>query len=127
MEKKYDMKRLVALEEFCLFICSFLLFLALGYTWWWFFALLLLPDLSMLGYVVNNRVGAISYNLFHHRALALLVGVLGYWAHSDVGVISGIVLFGHSSMDRAFGYGLKYFTGFRYTHLGRIGNDKNEH
>lgn len=121
------MKRLIALEEFCLFACSFLLFRELGYIWWWFFALLLLPDLSMLGYVVNNRIGAVLYNLIHHRALALMVGIAGYWAHLDLWLISGIVLFGHSSMDRMFGYGLKYFTGFEYTHLGRIGKEKSRH
>jgi hypothetical protein len=34
---------------------------------------------------------------------------------------TGIVLLGHSSMDRFFGYGLKHFDGFNYTHLGQIG------
>jgi len=30
-------------------------------------------------------------------------------------------MFGHSSMDRMFGYGLKTEEGFKYTHLGMIG------
>ena len=29
----------------------------------------------------------------------------------------------HIGIDRALGYGLKYATGFSYTHLGRIGKD----
>jgi len=35
--------------------------------------------------------------------------------------VIGIILFGHSSMDRMFGYGLKLGQGFKYTHLGIIG------
>jgi len=32
-----------------------------------------------------------------------------------------IILLGHSCMDRAMGYGLKYSSGFSDTHLGKIG------
>jgi hypothetical protein len=41
--------------------------------------------------------------------------------NSEVLQIAGIILFGHSSMDRTFGYGLKLGEGFKYTHLGIIG------
>ena len=33
----------------------------------------------------------------------------------------GIILFSHSAMDRAMGYGLKFDKGFKFTHLGEIG------
>ncbi len=36
-------------------------------------------------------------------------------------VLAGAVLVGHVGMDRLAGYGLKYPTAFRDTHLGRIG------
>ncbi|MGV8138599.1 MAG: DUF4260 family protein [Mangrovibacterium sp.] len=36
-------------------------------------------------------------------------------------MLTGIVLFGHSSMDSAFGFGLKYADDFKYTHLGKTG------
>jgi len=32
-----------------------------------------------------------------------------------------VVIFGHSSLDRFLGFGLKYFDGFNVTHLGTIG------
>ena len=34
------------------------------------------------------------------------------------------VLFGHSSLDRLLGFGLKYNQGFKFTHLGKIGKAK---
>ena len=89
-------------------------------TWWWYPVLLVGPDVSMLGYIVGNRVGALSYNLFHHKGIAVIVMIVGLYAIDPLFFI-GVVLFGHSSMDRFFGYGLKYEDGFKFTHLGEIG------
>ena len=36
-------------------------------------------------------------------------------------MLGGLILFGHSSMDRILGYGLKYPDSFEHTHLGMIG------
>jgi hypothetical protein len=38
----------------------------------------------------------------------------------------GLILLGHSSLDRVFGYGLKYADSFRHTHLGWIGRAPTE-
>ena len=40
-------------------------------------------------------------------------------------MFAGTILLGHSSLDRVFGYGLKYPDSFKATHLGMIGR-KNE-
>lgn len=115
------MKNLLKLEQFALFVTAYLLSLYLGYNWWLFFALLLLPDLSMLGYVINNKAGAILYNIFHHQALAIFLLVFGYIIIDPKITLAGSILLGHSAMDRCFGYGLKYVKGFKFTHLGEIG------
>ena len=85
--------------------------------------LLLGPDIGMLGYLVNNKAGAILYNAFHHKGIAILIYTLGLYLQIQLLQIAGLILFGHSSMDRMFGYGLKYFTGFKDTHLGLIGKE----
>ena len=115
------MKTLIKLEEAAQFALSIFLFANLPFAWWVYPALLLLPDVSMLGYLMNARVGAFSYNLFHHKALAIAVGVAGFVLQNNELMLAGIVLFGHSSMDRLMGYGFKYATGFTDTHLGRVG------
>lgn len=115
------MKTLLKIEQFAIFIVAYLLSLYLGYSWWLFFALLLLPDLSMVGYAINNKIGAILYNIFHHQALAISLIVFGYIAIEPKISMTGSVLLGHSAMDRCFGYGLKYNKGFKFTHLGEIG------
>jgi hypothetical protein len=75
----------------------------------------------MLGYLINNRVGAYVYNLFHHQGFAILIGIAGVLSANLPLQLAGLVLFGHSAMDRAMGYGLKYTNDFKHTHLGWIG------
>ena len=105
-----------------MFLFGIFLFSQLDFAWWWFLVLILAPDLSMIGYVFGNKVGAFSYNFFHHRAVALLVYWLGLKFEMPQLQLAGIIIFSHASMDRIFGYGLKYETGFKFTHLGEIGN-----
>ncbi len=121
------MKLVLKLEELVLFIFGFYLFMNLEvFEWWWFFILLLLPDIGMLGYLVNNKIGALSYNVFHYRGLAIVLYLFGM-SFLDLPIVQlgGVVMFSHIAMDRMFGYGLKYEKGFQFTHLGVIGkNDK---
>jgi hypothetical protein len=115
------MKNILRLEELAMFGLSVYLFNLLDFAWWVYPVLLLVPDLGMVGYLLNPRAGAFSYNLAHHKGLALLVYLLGIGAASPVLQLAGIILFGHASMDRIFGYGLKYPDSFQHTHLGYIG------
>ena len=115
----------IKLEELGQFLFSILLFSQLDFSWWLFPALLLLPDLSMVGYLANTKIGAWTYNLFHHKLLAITIISLGYWTGNSIISLTGIILFGHSSMDRMFGYGLKYNDDFKHTHLGWIGGTNN--
>ncbi|WP_281634620.1 DUF4260 domain-containing protein [Flavobacterium luteolum] len=115
------MKTVLKLEEVALFILGIFLFNRLNYEWWWFLALILSPDLSMIGYAFGNKTGALLYNIFHHKGIALLIYGLGCYLSIESIQLTGIILFSHSAMDRVFGYGLKYEKGFKYTHLGEIG------
>ncbi len=128
------MKNLLRLEELAQFLLCLLLFITMDVQWWWYLLLLLGPDIGMLGYLLNSRVGAVTYNLLHHKALALLVLFIGFYGnmtylfegptHWDMLINTGLVLFGHASMDRIFGYGLKFGDNFHHTHLGWIGKGK---
>lgn len=117
------MKSLLKLEELAEMLLAVLVFAHLPYAWWVLPATFLLPDLSMLGYLAGPRVGAASYNLLHHKALAIAVGLAGWMLGVPVLVLAGTILLFHSAFDRLLGYGLKYSTGFQDTHLGRVGKD----
>jgi hypothetical protein len=92
-------------------------------TWIWFF-IFFSPDISMLGYLVNAKVGAITYNIFHHKGIAIACIAIGYFTKVEVLLSIGILLFTHASFDRIMGYGLKYSTGFKNTHLGKLKEDQ---
>jgi len=117
------MNNLLKLEELGQFLLSILLFSQLDYAWWIFPACILLPDLSMLGYLVNSKIGAWLYNFFHHKFVAIAIFILGFGLCSSLITLAGAILFGHSAMDRIFGYGLKFDDNFKNTHLAWIGKE----
>jgi hypothetical protein len=100
---------------------SIFLFGELNYSWWVFPLLLLAPDLGAMGYAAGTRVGAWTYNLLHHRGLAIVVYLAGTVSSIMPLALAGVIMLGHSSFDRVLGYGLKYGDSFRHTHLGWIG------
>ena len=120
------MKILTRLEELSLGILAFYLFRLLPIPWWWFFVLLLAPDASMLGYLLGPHIGAITYDLVHHRAVSIAIYVLG----GTLGIAwlqaAALIIFAHSSLDRVMDYGLKYPDAFQHTHLGMIGRQTGQ-
>lgn len=119
------MKYLLKLEEFAEVILGIYLFSLLDLSWWIFPALILLPDIGMVGYLFNTKIGAFLYNLFHHKAVAISCYLLGIWLASPLLQLIGIIVFSHAALDRIFDYGLKYADSFKHTHLGWL-NKKGE-
>lgn len=101
------------------FVAGVAIYAGLGGSWLLLVPLLLVPDLSMVGFLRGPRLGSLIYNLVHNWAIGL--GVLGAgWAIDSTGLLlAGALLIGHVGMDRALGFGLKYPTAFRDTHLQR--------
>ena len=114
------MKSILKLEELLQFALGIYLFSTLSYAWWWFLVLILLPDIGMLGYLINTKTGALTYNVFHHKGLAILILLIGIYFEIEVMQLIGIILFSHAALDRVFGYGLKYADNFKNTHLGHL-------
>lgn len=121
------MKILLRLEEIGLIALGCYFFSLTGYSWWIFVLFFLAPDIGMMGYLVNVRVGAFIYNLFHHKGLAAAVVICGTSLNEPILILAGSILFSHAAFDRVFGYGLKYSDSFKHTHLGWIGKtEKNK-
>ncbi len=108
------------LDGAVLFIATLCLYGVTKQHWWIFPALLFVPDIFMVGYAINNRLGAFLYNAGHSYFLPSLVILYGYeWNHKLILAI-GIIWLGHVGFDRFFGYGLKYNSHFKHTHLGSL-------
>jgi Domain of unknown function (DUF4260) len=86
-------------------------------SWLLFAALFLVPDIAMLGYLMNKRIGAIVYNIGHTYILPVSVFVLGWMFETSYVSAIALIWIGHIGFDRMLGYGLKYATGFKINHL----------
>jgi len=103
------------------FVAGLAMYGAAGGPWLLLVPLLLIPDISAVGYLAGNRVGAFTYNLAHTWAPGIVVLGFGGWLGSTALVLAGAILVAHVGMDRAVGYGLKLPSSFHDTHLGRMG------
>ena len=100
------MKNPLKLEELALFLFSIYLFSRLPFAWWVFPVFFFAPDLSLIGQLAGKRTGAVIYNLIHHKAVALGAYVLGGQLGLPLLSLVGVLLLGHSSLDRVLGFGL---------------------
>jgi Domain of unknown function (DUF4260) len=107
-------------EGFVVLTVSFAAYHELNGNWPVFFLLFLWPDLFMLGYLVNVRLGASLYNLVHTYTGPLLLGAVAVFEHWHNAQLFALIWTAHISVDRALGYGLKYPTFFKDTHMQRV-------
>jgi hypothetical protein len=112
---------LLRLEALAVLAASLAGYQILGGNWWLFALLILVPDLSIIGFAAGNRTGALIYNLVHSYAFALVLGAIGYFAGNIFVVTLALIWTTHIAADRVLGYGLKYPEGFGQTHLGVMG------
>jgi hypothetical protein len=110
----FSMLRVEGATVFALAVATYL---SLDGALWLFLALALAPDLSMLAYLAGPRLGSRVYNLAHTYTLPAVLGAAAVWFDVRVALLVAVVWAGHIGADRLAGYGLKYETGFKDTHL----------
>ena len=113
-------KILLHLEGLMVLIAACAFYRELGASWGNFALLLLVPDVSMLGYALGKKVGAGVYNSAHTYPAPLLLWCLGYFGHYPAFLPLSAIWVAHIGLDRLLGYGLKYGTDFKDTHLNRV-------
>ena len=114
---------ILRLEGLLLALACLWLFSLFHQSWWLFAVLILAPDLSMLGYLAGPKVGAAIYNAVHSWVTVVALFFFAFYpgAGSTLLLSLPFILGAHIGFDRALGFGLKHATGFKDTHLGRIG------
>ena len=113
-------RHLLHAEGFSVLTITFAAYHELHGNWLLFFLLFLWPDLLMLGYLLNARVGAWCYNLAHTEVLPLFLGACAVFEMWPRALLFAIIWMAHLGFDRMLGYGLKYPTFFKDTHLQRV-------
>ncbi len=110
---------ILRIEGLAIGAAAAILYARTGASWWLFAALWLVPDLSMLGYLVSPCRGARVYNAFHTYTVPITLGLLGWLLHANALIPLALIWVNHIGVDRLMGFGLKYSTGFTWTHLGQ--------
>ncbi|WP_411830172.1 DUF4260 domain-containing protein [Paenibacillus alba] len=114
-------KQMVRIENGFAFALSFYIYMHLNFPIWLFFVLLVVPDITMIGYAINKKIGAIVYNFGHTFILPLLLALCYLYFSKDYLLIISITWIAHICMDRVIGAGLKYQdSSFTKTHIQRL-------
>ena len=111
---------LLRLEGLAVLGAALVLYFDLDYSILALVLLFLTPDLSFLGYLGGPAIGAIAYNTVHTYVGPLVLAAIGVLANSDVATQVALIWSAHIGIDRLLGYGLKYPTSFKDTHLQRV-------
>jgi hypothetical protein len=118
--RAFALGRLLRLENLAVFGTAIAIYAHMGFPLSTFLVLFLAPDFAFVAWAVSPRVGALVYNATHSLigpGLLAAVGVLPGHPHAFK---LALIWVAHIGFDRALGYGLKYGTRFRDTHLGRV-------
>ena len=90
------------------------------YSMWWLVVLFLVFDIGMVGYLFNEKIGALTYNQMHNYTVPTLLIVLGILTNTSWISLIGYAWIFHISVDRVLGFGLKEKSSFHHTHLGKL-------
>jgi phosphatidylserine synthase len=113
-------KLLLHAEGAAVLLTSCILYHQLQASWLWFAVLFLTPDFSMIGYLVNKKLGAAIYNVFHTYSVPLMIYIVLWFTGQTSYTWLLLIWVAHIAFDRLLGYGLKYDTAFKETHLNRV-------
>lgn len=116
-----QIKLILRIEGLLVLLASLLAYHSIEYSWKSFFILFFLPDIGFVGYLISSRFGAFTYNLLHSYILPMIIGITIWYYLNEICYLV-LIWIAHIGFDRFLGYGLKYGSSFKFTHLGIIGN-----
>jgi hypothetical protein len=111
---------LLRIEEAALLTLTLYAYHHLHGNWILFAILFLTPDLFMIGYLITPHIGSATYNLAHTLTLPFALLLAGYIQHHPLAIQLALIWTAHIALDRLLGFGLKYPTLFKDTHLQHI-------
>lgn len=113
-------KLLLHFEGLGVLVGACVLYAHLGYSWVRFSIFILAPDVALLGFLVNNKIGAIAYNSVHTYVAPLALAGLLFATKQPEWFWIPLIWTAHIGMDRLCGYGLKYKVNPKQTHLHKV-------
>ncbi|HEY3017381.1 MAG TPA: DUF4260 domain-containing protein [Gaiellaceae bacterium] len=113
-------RTLLRLEGLAILVAALVLYFNADFGWVLLVALILAPDLSMAAYLLGPRIGALGYDAAHTEGFPIILGAVGIVADAETTTQIVLIWLAHIGADRLLGYGLKYPSAFKDTHLQRV-------
>ena len=120
MSNLVPLRLYLQLEALAAFSLASVVYAQQHFSWWLYGSLFFVPDLFMLGYLVNPRIGALIYNLGHTYVVPCLLIGISALSHAALVFAVALIWCAHIGFDRTMGYGLKCDSGFKVTHLQKL-------
>jgi hypothetical protein len=111
---------LLQLEGAALFGAALAVYIDADYSVLALALLFLAPDLSFAAYAGGPRVGAAIYNALHTLLWPSVIVAIGIVADEPTLIQVSLIWLAHIGLDRGLGFGLKYPTAFKDTHLRKV-------
>lgn len=115
-----SLRKLIYFEYAIGFMICLFLYVHLDYSILLFFALLLVPDITMIGYLFHTKIGAYVYNVGHSFIIPFILFVVAFLNDFSNILMVTLIWLAHICLDRSLGFGLKYYDDFKSTHLQKI-------
>jgi len=115
-----SLRKIISIEYILAFIITASFYGHLNFPWLYFIVFLWFPDITMVGYLINTKIGALFYNMGHSFVLPAMLMVIGLLTTTSIPLMAALIWLAHIFLDRALGYGLKYDDAFKKTHLQQI-------
>jgi hypothetical protein len=114
-------KLILRVEYFIAVIAIVFVFVGIEhFAWWWLIVLFFAFDISLVGYVFNPRIGAITYNSVHNLIVPAILLALHFVFPAQWLLFLGLLWLFHVCVDRTIGFGLMYGDKFGHTNLATI-------
>lgn len=111
---------IIRFEGLLIFLLSLYAYYVIDAGWLLFVITWLLPDIGMIGYLKDKKFGSLSYNFTHTYLFSLGLIVVGYLLSNVTISALGVTFTSHIALDRFLGFGLKYKSGFKDTHIQKL-------
>lgn len=72
-----SLRKIISIEYILAFVITVFFYGHLNFSWLYFIVFLLLPDITMVGYLINTKVGALFYNMGHSFVLPAMIMAIG--------------------------------------------------
>jgi len=113
-------KKTIRLEYLTILLFLVYTYFSQKYSLWLFLIFLFVPDIAIVFYKINSRIGSIAYNIIHTYTIPIILVIINnLFFENTIMLTICLIWMSHISMDRFVGYGLKY-DNFKETHIQKL-------